>query len=185
MKDDIRRDARAQMDKAAEAFRRELSKLRTGRANVAILDGVKIDYYGTSTPLSQMANLSVPESRLITIQPWDASQLGAIEKAIMQTDLGLMPTNDGNVIRISIPALTEERRKDIVKLAKKYAEECKVSIRNSRRDANERLKELEKQKLLTQDELKKAQDDIQELTNKDIAKVEDTLSAKEKEILEI
>lgn len=178
-------DIKKKMDKAIDAFGKELAKLRTGRASVTLIEGVMVDYYGTPTPITQVATLSVPESRLITVQPWDISQLGAIEKAVISSDLGLNPSNDGKIIRIQIPALTEERRREIVKLAKKYAEECKVSIRNSRRDANERLKKLEKDKELSQDELKKAQARVQELTDKEAATVDEILSTKEKDIMEV
>ena len=183
--DSVLREAKSKMEKSIEAYRTELAKLRTGRAAVTIFDGVKADYYGTPTPINQMANISVPESRLIIIQPWDISQLAVIEKAIVLADIGLNPSNDGKVIRISVPSLTEERRKDLVKVAKKYTEECRVSIRNSRRDANDEFKEMEKEKLITQDDLKKAQQDTQELTGKEIARVDELLAAKEEEIMEI
>ena len=178
-------DIKKKMDKAIDAFGKELAKLRTGRASVTLIEGVMVDYYGTPTPITQVATLSVPESRLITVQPWDISQLGAIEKAVISSDLGLNPSNDGKIIRIQIPALTEERRREIVKHAKKYAEECKVSIRNSRRDANERLKKLEKDKEHSQDELKKAQARVQELTDKEAATVDEIVSAKEKDKMEV
>lgn len=183
--DSVIKEARSKMERAIESYRSELTKLRTGRATISIFEDVKADYYGTPTPINQMANISAPEPRLITIQPWDISQLPVIEKAIIQSDLGLNPSNDGKVIRISIPSLTEERRRDLVKIAKKYSEECRVSIRNSRRDANDLLKEMEKEKLITQDDLKKGQQDIQDLTGKEIAKVDEVLSAKEGEIMEI
>jgi ribosome recycling factor len=141
-------------DKALEALSHELGAIRTGRASIAILDHVKVDYYGTLTPVNQLATLAVPESRTITIQPWDASATHAIEKAIMTSDLGLMPSNDGKIIRINMPALTEERRKEYVKIAKKYGEECKVGIRIIRRDAIEALKKLEKDKHISEDEQK-------------------------------
>lgn len=183
--DSVIKEARAKMDRAIESYRVELSKLRTGRATVTIFEDVKADYYGTPTPITQMANISAPEPRLINISPFDISQLASIEKAIIQSDLGLTPTNDGKLIRISIPSLTEERRKDLVKIAKKYSEECRVSIRNSRRDANDLLKEMEKEKLITQDDLKKGQADIQTLTSKEIKKVDEVLSVKESEVMEI
>lgn len=183
--DSVIKEAKAKMDRAIESYRTELSKLRTGRATVTIFDDVKADYYGTPTPITQMANISAPEPRLINIQPFDISQLGAIEKAIIQSDLGLTPTNDGKLIRISIPSLTEERRRELVKVAKKYSEECRVSIRNSRRDANDLIKEMEKEKLITQDDLKKGQSDIQDLTGKENARVDEILTAKETEIMEI
>ncbi|MDP2689543.1 MAG: ribosome recycling factor [Deltaproteobacteria bacterium] len=185
MKDEIISDAKKRMSKAHEALAHELGGLRTGRASITILDGVRVDYYGTLTPINQLATLSVPESRTITIQPWDLSQINAIEKAIMTSDLGLNPSNDGKVIRINIPQLTEERRKDLVKLARKYGEECKVSIRNVRRDANEGFKKLEKEKKISQDELKKHQQEVQELTDRQIALVDEVLNRKEAEILEV
>jgi ribosome recycling factor len=185
MTDTIFKEMKDKMDKAIDVFHRELAKLRTGRASLSILEGVRVDYYGTPTPIHQLATMSVPESRLITIQPWDASVLAGIEKAIMNSDLGLTPTNDGKLIRISIPQLTEERRKDIVKVAKKVAEECKIAIRNNRRDANESIKKVEKDKAISQDDLKKAQTQIQEVTDKYIAKIDDILKHKEKEIMEV
>ncbi|MEE9542538.1 MAG: ribosome recycling factor [Thermodesulfobacteriota bacterium] len=183
--DSVIKEAKSKMERAIESYSSELAKLRTGRATVSIFDDVKADYYGTPTPINQMANISAPEPRLINIQPFDISQLPVIEKAIIQSDLGITPSNDGKLIRISIPSLTEERRKDLVKVAKKYSEECRVSIRNSRRDANDLIKEMEKEKLITQDDLKKGQADIQSLTGSEIAKVEEILSNKEKEIMEI
>ena len=183
--DSVIKEAKSKMERAIESYQVELSKLRTGRATVTVFDDVKADYYGTPTPITQMANISAPEPRLINIQPFDISQLGAIEKAIIQSDLGLTPSNDGKLIRISIPPLTEERRKEIVKVARKYSEECRVSIRNSRRDANDLLKEMEKEKLISKDDLKRGQDDVQGLTGKEIEKVDEVLSAKEKEVMEI
>jgi ribosome recycling factor len=149
------------------------------------LDGIRVDYYGTPTPIAQLATLSVPESRLIVIAPWDATALGAIEKAIQKSDLGLMPSTDGKVIRLSIPQLTEERRKELVKQVKKMAEDGKVKLRNERRDANDGLKNLKKDSKITEDELRVAQDEVQKLTDKYIEKVDKLLSAKEKEIMEI
>ncbi len=178
-------DMKKRMEKSLEAFAHELAGVRTGRASLAVFDGIKVDYYGTPTPLRQVANFSVPESRTIIIQPWDISQLGGIEKAILASDLGLTPTNDGKVIRINVPALTEERRKDLVKVVKRYAEECKVSIRNIRRDANEAVKKLEKEKKISQDDLKKAQHETQELTDKEIARADAMLAQKEAEIMEV
>ena len=172
-------------DKALEALSHELGAIRTGRASIAILDHVKVDYYGTLTPVNQLATLAVPESRTITIQPWDASATHAIEKAIMTSDLGLMPTNDGKIIRINMPALTEERRKEYVKIAKKYGEECKVGIRNIRRDANEALKKLEKDKQISEDEHKKLGKDVQDITDKQITRVDEMIAQKEKDIMEV
>lgn len=173
------------MEKTINNLHQELGSLRTGRASITILDKVKVDYYGTSTPVNQMATLSVPDSRLIIIQPWDVNHLPSIEKAIIASELGLTPTNDGKVIRINIPPLTEERRKELVKTAKKMAEDARVAIRNARRDANDELKRLEKEKTLSQDELKKAQTQVQEITNKYIKNVEEILSHKEKDITEV
>lgn len=184
-KDEIQNDFKRKMQKSTESLTHEFSGLRTGRASVALLDNVKVDYYGTLTPLSQMASLSVPESRTIIIQPWDTSQMHAIEKSILASDLGLNPTNDGKVVRINIPQPTAERRKELVKVARKYAEECKVSIRNLRRDANEALKKLEKDKTLSQDELKKATQDVQDLTDRQIKKIDELVDQKEAEILEV
>ena len=185
MKDQILSDARKKMEKAHEALSHALGGLRTGRASTAMLDGIRVDYYGNMSPISQLATLSVPESRTITIQPWDISQIGLIEKAIMSSELGLNPSNDGKVIRINIPQLTEEPRKDLVKFARKYGEECKVAVRNIRRDANEEFKKLEKEKLMSQDELKKHQHDVQELTDKQTARVEEILARKEADIMEV
>ncbi|HBR17960.1 MAG: ribosome recycling factor [Deltaproteobacteria bacterium RIFCSPLOWO2_12_FULL_43_16] len=185
MTDAILKEMKDKMEKAIDIFHRELAKLRTGRASLSMLDGIKVDYYGTPTLLNQLATMSVPESRLITIQPWDANILSDIEKAIMNSDLGLTPTNDGKLIRISIPQLTEERRKDIVKVAKKVAEECKIAIRNNRRDANEEVKKLEKDKTISQDDSKKKQAQIQEITDKYIVKIDDILKHREKEIMEV
>jgi ribosome recycling factor len=179
------KEFRERGDKAVDALTKELAKLRTGRASVAILDGITVDYYGTETLLNQMANLSVPEPRLITVQPWDISQIGAIEKALMASDLGLTPANDGKLIRLPIPQLTEERRKEIAKLAKKYGEECKVSVRNARRDANDEFKKLEKDKVITEDEHKKSHDDVQKVTDQEVKRVDELVAKKEKEIMEV
>lgn len=185
MTDAIFKALKDKMDKSIDALHREIAKLRTGRASLSMLEGIRVDYYGTPTPINQLASMSIPESRLITIQPWDAGVLAAIEKAVMNSDIGLTPTNDGKLIRISIPQLTEERRKEIVKTAKKIAEEYKVAIRNNRRDANEEIKKLEKDKTISQDDLKKSQTKIQEMTDKYIERVEDILKHKEKEIMEV
>ena len=173
------------MDKAVEALVRELGSLRTGRASLAILDSIRVDYYGNPTPLDQVATLAIPEPRLIVIQPWDVSQIQAIEKGIMASDIGLNPSNDGKIIRIAIPQLTEDRRRDIVKLAKRYAEDSKVSIRNARRDCNEEVKKQEKNKELSQDDLKKTLGDIQVATDSVIKQVDSILAAKEIEIMEV
>lgn len=181
----IKKDAKERMDKALTSLDREFAKLRTGRASAALFDGIKVDYYGTMTPLGQLATVAVPDSRTITIQPWDRGAFGAVEKAILKSDLGLNPVNDGKILRVTIPPLTEERRKELVKIAKKYTEESKVAIRNVRRDANDALKKLEKEKQITEDEFKRAQEDTQKLTDAAVAKADSLFGAKEKEIMEI
>ena len=173
------------MKKAIEALRHELSKMRTGRATVSLLDDVKVDYYGTQTPLNQMASLTVPDPRTIVVQPWDASAVPLIEKAIQKSDLGLNPANDGKLLRVPIPQLNEERRKELVKVSKKCGEECKVSVRNARRDANEELKAAKKSSDITEDEERKAHDRIQKLTDDFIKQIEDALTHKEKDIMEV
>ena len=183
--DSILLDAEDRMEKALAAQERDFSKLRTGRASTALVDGIKADYYGTPTPISQMASVSVPDSRTVSIQPWDKGGISIIEKAILKSDLGLTPVNDGKVIRIMIPPLTEDRRKELVKVARKYTEEAKVAVRNVRRDANDSLKKLEKDKTITEDEQKRATDDVQKLTDKFVAEVDKRCATKEKEIMEI
>ncbi|WLD95185.1 ribosome recycling factor [Alkalihalobacillus sp. AL-G] len=173
------------MKKAVASYRRELSTLRAGRANPSILDRVTVDYYGAPTPLNQMAGISVPEARLLVIQPYDKSVIGDIEKAIQKAELGLTPSNDGDIIRIAIPALTEERRKELVKLVKKYAEEGKVAVRNIRRDSNEELKKLQKGGDMTEDDLRHYGDEVQKLTDKYVAEIDTIASEKEKEIMEV
>jgi ribosome recycling factor len=185
MKELVFEELKDNMEKLISSFEKSLSKVRTGRASISLLDGIKVEYYGTPTPLNQMASLSVPESRLIVITPWDASVIGAVEKAIQKSDLGLMPTTDGKVVRIAIPALTEERRRDLVKVVRKMTEECKIKLRNARRDANEQLKDLKKDSEISEDELYSAQEDVQKTTDKFIEKTDKILSAKEKEIMEI
>jgi len=178
-------EIKEKMDKALTALSHEFSSLRTGRASVAIFDTVMVDYYGTPTPLNQVATLSAPEPRLIIVQPWDVSQIRPIEKAITSSVLGLTPSNDGKIIRINIPQLTEERRKELVKVAHTFGEECRVSIRNIRREFNDKAKKLEKDKEISQDEHKKINDDIQSVTDSYIKKVEEALTRKEAEIMEI
>ena len=185
MKELILTNFKEDMEKTISALDKSFSRVRTGRASVTLLDGIKVDYYGTPTPIAQVATLSVPESRLIVISPWDATALGSIEKAIQKSDLGLTPSSDGKVIRISIPQLTEERRKELVKVVKKMAEEGKVKLRNARRDANEELKELKKNNKMTEDELFTTQDEVQKLLDKHIEKTDKILIVKEKEIMEI
>lgn len=183
--DSVLADCKSRMGKAVEALDREFSKLRTGRASTSLVENLSADYYGTPTPINQLASVSVPDSRTITIQPWDKGAFGEIEKALQKSDLGLNPTNDGTLLRITIPALTEERRKDLVKLAKKYTEDAKVAIRNVRRDANEALKKLEKAKEISEDAMRGGQDDVQKLTDEYVKKADAVLGEKEKEIMEI
>jgi len=185
MLEGIYKEVEAKMQSSVDVFKKDLNTIRTGRASLSLLDGITVDYYGTPTPLNQLATLSVPESRLITIQPWDQSVIGAVEKAILKSDLGLTPVNNGKLVRIAIPPLTEERRKDLVKIVKKYSEECKIAVRNVRRDGNESLKELEKKKEITEDDLYKSQNKIQEVTDGYIKKIDEITEKKEKEILEI
>ena len=180
----IYEETKDKMDKSVHALGNELNRLRTGRASLSLLDGVRVDYYGTLTPLNQTASITVPESRLLTIQPWDVSVIKAIEKAILKSDLGLTPSNDGKIIRISIPPLTEERRKDIVKRINKMCEEHRVAVRNIRRDANEMLKSLKKDGDIAEDECFKAQDQIQKITDAHIKSIDVIYVNKEKEILE-
>ena len=184
MTESIYSETREKMTKTVTALENELKKVRTGRASLNLLDGIRADYYGTLTPLNQMASLSVPESRLITIQPWDVTAIKEIEKAILKSDLGLTPANDGKLIRISIPPLTEERRKEIVKLVHKMCEDKKIAIRNTRRDSNEMLKMLKKDGDISEDDSFKAQDKVQKITDKHISLIDDTFKNKEKEILE-
>lgn len=174
-----------EMEKSVAAFRKDLTKLRTGRASTALLEGVMVDYYGTATPLNQLANLGAPEPRLLVVQPYDRGAIGNIEKAILKADLGLVPNNDGKLIRISIPELTEERRRELVKHVKKVAEEFRISERNHRRVAIEKLKGMEKKKEITEDELKHSQGRIQKITGDFIARIDKVLKAKEDEIMEV
>ena len=173
------------MKKALDALRRELATLRAGRATPALLDKITVDYYGTPTPISQVANISVPEPRMITIQAWEKPMIAQIEKAILKSDLGLTPNSDGVIIRLNIPQLTQQRRIELVKVVHKKAEENRIVIRNVRRDANDVVKKLEKEKSISEDEAKKAQEDMQKLTDKYIKEVDTIMSAKEKEILEV
>jgi len=182
---DIEQHARTRMDKVLSDLQHAIASIRTGRASVAVFDNIKVDYYGTPTPINQLANLHVPEPTLITIQPWDVSQIGAIEKAIRSSDLGLNPANDGKLIRVPVPPLTEERRKEIVKHLHHVAEEHRVAARNIRRDANEHLKKLLKDKAISEDDERKSLDGIQKMTDGHIAKVDETAKAKEKEILNV
>ncbi|MCP4628003.1 MAG: ribosome recycling factor [bacterium] len=177
-------DTRESMGKSIAALKNELNRLRTGRASLSILDPIKVDYYGTLTPMNQMATLAVPESRLITIQPWDVSVIKDIEKALLKSDLGLTPSNDGKIIRIAIPPLTEERRKELVKIVHKICEDYKVSVRNIRRDANELLKSMKKDGEISEDDAFKAQDQVQKITDEQIKLIDECYKEKEKEILE-
>ncbi len=179
------KDAEDKMKKALASLDKEFSRLRTGRATTSLLDGIRVDYYGTPTPLDQIASVSTPDSRTITIQPWDRKAFADVEKAILKSDLGLTPVNDGKIIRIGIPPLTEERRKDLVKVAKKYTEEAKVAVRNVRRDANEILKKKKNDKSISEDEQHKGQEEVQKLTDSYVAKADAALTKKEKEIMEI
>jgi len=185
MIDTILNDAEHRMQGAVHALERELDAVRTGRARPALVESLKVDYYGTPTPLNQLATINAPEPRLITIQPWDKSQLGTIEKAIQKSDLGLTPTNDGNIIRLNIPQLTEDRRKELVKVVHKKVEDGRVAIRNVRRDALEHLRRAQHDKQITDDEERRAQDRLQKLTDRYIADVDRHGHAKEKELLEV
>ena len=177
--------AKDRMEKAIGAFTRELASIRAGRANASLLDRISVEYYGALTPVNQMAGISVPEARLLVIQPYDKTTLGEIEKAIMKSDIGITPTNDGSVIRLAIPALTEERRKDLVKQVKREAEDAKVAIRNVRRDANEDFKKLEKSGDITEDDLRRNGEEIQKMTDTHIEKIDSIAKEKENEIMEI
>lgn len=185
MINEVIQETHERMGKSEKAFEKELSKVRTGRASQSILDGVKVDYYGTQTPLPQMATISIPESRLITVKPWDVSVINQVEKAILKANLGLTPSNDGKLIRISIPPLTEERRKEIARSAAKICEDYKVAIRNIRRDSNEMLKELQKEGDISEDDSFKAQKQVQEATDENIKRLDEIFAKKEKEILEV
>ena len=185
MIEEIHEEAKEKMSKSINALKSDLKKVRTGRASLNIFDDIRVEYYGTPTPLNQMATLAVPESRLITVQPWDATAVKNIEKAILKSNLGLTPTSDGKIIRIVIPALTEDRRKEIVKQVNKICEEYRVAVRNIRRDANELLKELKKEGEASEDDVFKAQDRVQKITDEHIKKIDEIYREKEKEVLEL
>ncbi len=185
MIDDILKDCEDRMKKAVSVMSDEIAHIRTGRATTALVEGIKVEAYGQSMPMNQVASIGVPDIRLITIQPWDKSIAPQIEKAIMKSDLGLTPTNDGTIIRIAIPQLTEERRKDLVKVVKKYGEEAKIAIRNVRRDANDKLKQLEKDSEIREDDMYRSLDEVQKLTDKQIEKVDEVIGAKEEEIMQV
>jgi ribosome recycling factor len=184
MKEEILSECRQKMNKTIESLKKDFMRIRTGRASTAFLDGIRVQCYETQMPLDQVASLSVPESRLITIKPWDLSIMGEIEKAILKSELGLTPVNDGKIIRIPIPPLSEARRKDLAKLGKKMAEEGKIAVRNHRRDANELLKELKNEKEISEDDLFRGQDEVQKITDESIKKIDDLTAEKEKEIME-
>ncbi|HET6516265.1 MAG TPA: ribosome recycling factor [Thermodesulfovibrionales bacterium] len=185
MQKELRKKTTDRMDGALEALKKDFASIRTGRASLALLDGIMVDYYGTATPLQQVASLSVPDPRQIAIQPWEQRIIPEIEKAVMKSDLGLTPSNDGRMIRIMIPPLTEERRKQLVKVVKKRAEEAKIAVRSIRRDTNEELKRLEKDQHLSEDDVKKFHDEIQRMTDSFIVKVDEVLKHKENEIMEV
>lgn len=182
---EVQNKLQEQMNKTIEALKYEFATIRAGRANAQMLDKIRVDYYGTPTPVNQVGSISVPEPRTLMINPWDKSAMKEIEKAIRNSDLGLNPTNDGDVIRINVPALTEERRKELCKQAKKASEEFKVRIRNERRDANDKLKKLEKEGEITEDELKKAQENVQKMTDKYVKEIDTLLDAKEADIMAV
>ena len=182
---EIQNKLQQQMDKTIEALKHEFATIRAGRANAQMLDKIRVDYYGTPTPINQVGSISVPEPRTLMINPWDKSAMKDIETAIRNSDLGLNPTNDGEVIRLNVPALTEERRKELCKQAKKASEDFKVRIRNERRDANDKLKKLEKEGEITEDDLKKAQDNVQKMTDKYIKEIDTLLDIKEKDIMAV
>jgi len=178
-------EARSAMDKAVKSLRKDMTKIRTGRASISLLDDVKIEYYGTPTPLSQVATLSVPEARLITVQPWEKNLIPDIEKALFKADLGLTPSSDGILIRLPVPALTEERRREMVKIIKRMSEDSKISVRNARRDANENLKMLEKEKEITEDDLKRSEKDVQQVTDEFVSSIDSIVQNKEQEVMAI
>ncbi|WP_269902716.1 ribosome recycling factor [Crassaminicella thermophila] len=181
----VHKELEEKMQKTIRVFKEDLSTIRAGRANPALLDKIMVEYYGTPTPLKQIANISAPEPRLLTIQPYDNTAIQAIEKAITQSDLGINPSNDGKIIRLAIPQLTEERRKELIKVVKKTGETAKVAIRNERRNANDKLKKMQKNGEITEDDLKKAEDEVQNMTNKSIEIIDELISKKEKEMMEV
>ncbi|HBK86575.1 MAG TPA: ribosome recycling factor [Firmicutes bacterium] len=185
MVDDLLKDASDKMEKSIVALQKDLATLRAGRATPALLDKIMVDYYGVPTPIVQMASVSVPEPRTLVIQPWDKGTVKDIEKAILKSDLGMTPISDGSVIRLPIPAMTEERRLELVKTVRKKGEDCKIAIRNIRREANDLLKDLEKASEISEDDLKRNQDDVQKMTDKQVKQIEEIIEAKEKEILAV
>lgn len=185
MIDEVLSESKTAMDKAVKALKKEMTKIRTGRATVSLLDDVRVDYYGVPTPLSQVATLSAPEPRLLTVQPWEKNLISDIERALFKADLGLTPSSDGLLIRLPVPALTEERRREMAKITKRMGEDAKVSVRSARRDANETLKMLEKEKEITEDDLKRAEKDVQQLTDEFVGAIDSVVENKEKEVMEI
>ncbi len=185
MIDEIKQDASTRMDKSIDALKSEMSKIRTGRAHPSLLDHLTVEYYGSEVPFSQVANIGIEDSRTLTVTPWEKDMVPVLEKAIMNSDLGLNPASAGTVIRVPMPALTEERRKDLVRVVRAEAENSRVAIRNIRRDANSDFKDLLKEKEISEDEARKAEEDVQKLTDQHIALVEEVLAAKEKELMEI
>ncbi|MCF7618842.1 ribosome recycling factor [Bacillus sonorensis] len=185
MSNQVMNQTKERMEKAVAAYQRELATVRAGRANPSLLDKVTVEYYGAQTPLNQLASITVPEARMLVITPYDKTALGDIEKAVQKADLGVTPTNDGSIIRITIPPLTEERRKELAKLVKKYSEDAKVAVRNIRRDANDDLKKLEKNGEMTEDELRSSTEDVQKLTDEYVSKIDEITKDKEKEIMEV
>lgn len=185
MPESVKSDAKSRMEKTLQALRRELASLRAGRAAPSLLDKIEVEYYGTMTPLNQLSNISAPEPRLLVIQPWDKSAISAIEKALQKSELGITPTNDGDVIRINIPPLTEERRAELVRVVKKAGEEAKVSIRNIRRDANDEYKKMEKSGDLSEDEARRYQEEIQKLTDDFVKQIDEAVTSKEKDIMTV
>lgn len=185
MSNEVLTQTKERMEKAVAAYSRELASVRAGRANPSLLDKVTVEYYGAQTPLNQLSSINVPEARMLVVTPYDKTAIGDIEKAILKADLGVTPTSDGTIIRIAIPALTEERRKELVKVVKKYAEEAKVAVRNVRRDSNDDLKKLEKNGDITEDELRASSEDVQKLTDEYVSKIDEITKDKEKEIMEV
>ncbi len=185
MQGEVRKQLVDRMDKAIESLKKDIAGIRTGRASLGIFEGITVDYYGTPTPINQVATMSVPESRLIIIQPWDPKMIAEIERAILKSDLGLNPSNDGKIIRIAIPPLTEERRKQIIKQVHKRVEEAKIAVRNIRRDSNDEVKKLEKEKKMSEDDAKKTLEEIQKLTDSYIKRTDEINSHKEKELMEV
>lgn len=182
---EVMNEAHEKMKKTIEAVHREFNTIRTGRASSALVESIKVEYYGTPTPMKQLASISIPDPKLIVIQPWDASVLGEIEKAILKSDIGITPLNDGRAIKLGIPSLTQERREELVKVIKKMAEDGRVSIRSIRREINEKIKVLEKGKTISEDESKKSVEDIQKLTDKETKEIDEILAKKEKELMEV